>query len=263
MDTERKALRMRNGNGRLGFQVEDITLRSRSLRPGAPPLRLAQLSDLHMRVFRKRHSRLVEVVNERKPDLLFLTGDLVSRHPFTWELAENLISQFDPRLGIFACPGNHEAKSIRRPSALKELMAGWGVILLINESHTIETESGTVRVSGLDDLAHGWPNFAETFQDGARGGYSILLSHAPLAARLIGEKAGVNLILSGHTHGGQLRIPLLWPRMLPSCHGGYPAGLYDLGWGHLYVNRGFGGSIWMPLRFRCPAEVTFFEIRPA
>lgn len=227
------------------------------------PLRFVQLSDLHMRVLRRRHSRLVEIVNGRQPDLLFLTGDLVSRHPFTWELAEELISQFDTRLGIYACPGNHEAKSIRRPSALKELMGRWGVTLLVNESCTMQTESGTVRVCGLDDLTHGWPNFDETFRNAAPADFSILLSHAPLAARLIGEEEGVDLILSGHTHGGQLRIPMLWPRILPSCHGGFPAGLYDLGWGHLYVNRGFGGSIWMPLRFRCPAEVTFFEVRPA
>ncbi len=254
---------MADGNGRLGFRVEEVTLTTRAFRPGAPPLRFAQLSDLHMRVLRPRHSRLVEVVNERKPDLVFLTGDLVSRHRFTWELAERLISQFDPRLGIYACPGNHEAKSVRRPAELKELMAGWGVVLLVNESRTVETESGKVRISGLDDLAYGWPSFDETLHNGGRGGFSVLLSHAPLAARLIGEKEGVDLILSGHTHGGQVRVPLVWPRILPSCHGGYPAGLYDLGWGHLYVNRGFGGSIWMPLRFRCPAEVTFFEIRPA
>ena len=254
---------MREPQRGLGFRVEEVALTSGSLRHGAPPLRFAQLSDLHLRVFRKRHSRLVEVVNGRRPDFLCLTGDIITGKAFTWDVAEKLISQFDCPLGVFACTGNHEAKSIRRPAALKELMARWGATLLINESRVLETPAGKVRIGGVDDLAYGWPSFAEAVRDGQEADYCILLSHAPLAARLIGTGSGVDLVLSGHTHGGQVRIPFLWRGVLPSGHGGFPDGLYDMGWGHLYVNRGFGGSKWMPLRFRCPAEVTFFEITPA
>jgi predicted MPP superfamily phosphohydrolase len=253
---------MRDSQARLGFRVEEISLASGCLPGGAPPLRFAHLSDLHLRLLRRRHERLVAEVNRRRPDFLCLTGDIISRRRATWELCGALVSEFDCPRGVFACPGNWEVESWPRPSVLVGLMAERGVKLLVNSSHTVQTDSGRVCIAGLDDLALGWPDLAGALEGAQGADYTILLSHAPLAARLVTPRAGVNLVLSGHTHGGQVRIPLLWRWMLPSCHGGYADGLYETEWGHLYVSRGFGGAAWMPLRFRCPAEVTFFEIRP-
>lgn len=253
---------MAAGEARLGFRIEQVRLTSDSLRAGGPPLRFAQVSDLHLRMVRRRHDRLVEAVNERQLDFLCLTGDTVSRERL-WPALEGLIGRFACRHGIFACPGNWEARCKVRPAVLKEAMAGWGVELLVNESRVVETDSGPVRIAGVDDLALGWPDFEAALANGTPAAYTILLSHAPLAARFLARDAGVNLVLSGHTHGGQIRIPLLWRWVLPSCHGGFTAGLYPMYWGHLYVNRGFGGAEWLPIRFRCPAEVTFFEVRPA
>jgi predicted MPP superfamily phosphohydrolase len=248
---------------RAGFRAEEIVLTAASLQPGAPPLRFAHLTDLHLRSLRKRHERLVSTVNERRPDFVCLTGDIIGSHPETWELVVRLVSRFECRHGVFACPGNWEAKCSRRTAEMKRWMARCGVELLVNESRVVETPAGAVRVSGVDDLARGWPNFAEALSCDSGARYSILLSHAPLSARMIGQESGVDLVLSGHTHGGQVRVPLLWRMALPSCHGGFVAGLYRMPYGWLYVNRGFGGAAWMPFRFRSPAEVAFFEVRPA
>lgn len=254
---------MADRSARLGFRVEEVRLASTSLRPDAPPLRFAHLSDLHLRVLRRRHERLVALVNERRPDFLCLTGDIIGHKAARWELYGDLLSQFECPSGVYACPGNWEVKSRERVSTLVAQMARWGVEMLVNECRIVETPSAQVCVSGIDDIARGWPDLLAALEGAGSADYAILLSHAPLAARLAAAEAGVDLVLSGHTHGGQIRIPLLWRLMLPSCHGGFPAGLYNMERGHLYVNRGFGGAAWLPLRFRCPAEVAFFEVLPA
>ena len=120
-----------------------------------------------------------------------------------------------------------------------------------------------MRISSVDDLSLGWPDLGAVFEEQTPADYGVLLSHAPLAARFVPDGAGIDLVLSGHTHGGQIRFPLLWRRILPVCTGGYIAGLHATRWGHVYVSRGFGEAAWLPLRFRCPAEVAFFEVRPA
>lgn len=250
------------GGARLGFQIEEVTISATSLPRQGPPLRFAHLSDIHMRALRPRHQRLVDIIRERQLDFVFLTGDAVSRSPATWEGLAKLAGGLNCRHGIFACRGNWEVRRGPRESVLKELMAGWGVRLLINESRTVQTASGKVCIGGVDDLGAGWPDFESAVPEASDADYTILLSHGPLASRLMDEGAGVDLILSGHTHGGQIRIPLLWRWALPSCDRGVPAGLYRTGSGYLYVSRGFGTVGVLPIRFRCPPEVTFFEVRP-
>jgi predicted MPP superfamily phosphohydrolase len=90
----------------------------------------------------------------------------------------------------------------------------------------------------------------------------VLLAHAPLAADLLDEAPGVDLLLAGHTHGGQVRLPLVWRVLVPPYRGRYLAGLYRTAWGHLYVNRGLGGVGPVPLRVRCPPELAVFHISP-
>ncbi len=245
-----------------GFRVEELRLGAPRMEPGRPPLRLAHLSDLHLRVLRPRHDRLARLLEERRPDLICLTGDILGRSPETLARCGELLSRIECPAGVFACMGNWEVKRGLRPAVLREVMAGWGVRLLLNEAVTVQTPAGPVRVAGVDDLSMGWPNLAEALAPapGPEPACSVLLSHAPLAARLIGPEAGVDLILSGHTHGGQIRVPLLWRLVLPDCTGGYTAGLYELGWGRLYVNRGFGAAAMLPFRLGCPAEVTFFQL---
>jgi len=114
----------------------------------------------------------------------------------------------------------------------------------------------------VDDLSLGWPNLQEATAEGPEAAYTVLLSHAPLAARFVGPAMGVDLLLSGHTHGGQIRIPLLWRLALPSCHGGYAHGLYREPWGYHYVSRGYDAGGVITLRFRCPREATFLEVSP-
>ena len=243
-----------------GFQVENVSLPAP--RPGSPagPLRFAQLSDIHVRTHQPRHDRLVRVVNEWDPDFVFVTGDIIGRSRGAWEVSCEVLAGLRARYGVYACRGNWEARCPLRRSTQRRRLAGCGVELLVNEVRTVETDAGRVRICGIDDLAEGWPDFGASLGDGEGADYTIMLSHAPLAAAMLDGSAGVDLVLGGHTHGGQIRVPLLWHAILPICTGGYISGLYRTAWGHVYVNRGFGESAWLPMRFRCPAEVTLFEV---
>jgi len=241
------------------FQTERIVLPPGAGREGDPFLRFVHLSDLHVRDWRPRHDRLLEVINGCTPDFVFLTGDLITRRPGSWDALRMLLEKLETRHGVFACRGNWEVRFAPRPAVLRERLAAWGAELLVNESRTVKVESGTVRIAALDDPGRGWPHFDDTLAAPAAD-YNILLAHAPLAARFISCDDGVDLVLSGHTHGGQVRIPLLWRLLLPGCCGGFVDGLYPMEWGYLYVSRGFGGVGAGPVRFMCPAEVAIFDV---
>lgn len=245
------------------FVVEQVQLPAPGLSRNPSPLRFGQISDLHLRALGPQHEQLTRTVNELDLDFLCLTGDFLAAHVSTWRPLHRLLSGFRCRHGIFACRGNWEVKQGVRPSVFREMLASWGVRLLVNESCVVETPSGSVRIGGVDDVRAGWPRFDAAWRNGPPAGFNILLSHAPLTARFVRPKDGVDLVLSGHTHGGQVRIPLIWRLLLPHCSGGFVDGLYPMEWGHLYVNRGFGEVGAPPVRFRCPAEFAVFTLGPS
>jgi len=246
-----------------GFRTERVRLSSSALPRGAAPVRMAHLSDLHLRAPEPRHERLVEALERERPEFVFLTGDLISSRPGSLELLQGLLGRLTATHGVFACRGNWEVEHGPAVQALKAAMAEAGAELLVNESRRVAVGDVAVRVCALDDLCRGWPDF-EAALDGADGrGYGVMLSHAPLAAEFVRPGLGVDLMLSGHTHGGQIRVPLLWRLALPGCRGRFCAGLYATDWGHVYVSRGFGTVGPVRARFRCPAELTIIEVWPA
>lgn len=252
---------MRNGDPLPGVRMECIRLTVPSLPPDRPPLSICHLSDLHLHRLKARHEGLAELVARRRPHLVMLTGDVVVRGRGSPRAAAKLLPRLRGACGTFACRGNGEVLRRMRPSALKAMMADWGVDLLINESCVLDTEVGKVLVAGLDDVSLGWPDSRAALRRAGNVDCAILLAHAPLAARMLPAYAPVDLVLSGHTHGGQIRIPFLWHALLPTNSGGFADGLYDMPWGRLYVSRGFGTGRLVPMRWRCPAEVTFIELR--
>jgi len=247
---------------RSGFAIERLSLPAQGLRAGAPALRLAVVADLHISALTARYERLAEAVNEADVDFLLLPGDMIRRAPQGWDALGALLRRIETRHGIFASRGNWEFKFLHRASVLKRMFADWGAELLINEGRTVAAAAGTVRVCGVDDLARGWPDFEAAVRGAGEVDYAFLLCHEPLAVRLLPPDCGVRLTLSGHTHAGQVRLPLLWRLALPEFHGGFIEGLHETERGAVYVSRGFGGSGPAPVRFRCASELTIVELRP-
>ena len=245
------------------FRVEHIEIAHPGLRRGAE-LTFAHISDLHLRRWGSQHERLVESLNACGPDFVFLTGDFLTARRHSAECAARLLAGLRARCGVYAVRGNWEVSCARPLRRLRALMQSWGALLLVNESRTVATAAGRVRIIGLDELWRGWPDLAQALAPDAQGAeFTLMLCHSPLAASLLPPGSGVDLLLSGHTHGGQIRIPFLWRRFLPRCHGGFSDGLYELDGLRLYVNRGFGAVGIVPLRFNCPAEAALFTVRPA
>ena len=245
------------------FRIEQHQLHNPALRPGAGPLTFAHVSDLHLKRWRPRLQRLLDTINQRAVDLCFVTGDFITVASATLECAARFFGGLRCRHGAFVVRGNWELACGPALRRLRALTQAWGATLLVNESRLVQTQAGPVRVMGLDDLGGGWPDFSSALHcspDGAE--FTVLLAHAPLAAALLPAGHGVDLVLSGHTHGGQIRLPLLWRLFLPHGHGGFTAGFYDVGGTKLYVSRGFGYGGVLPMRFACPSEVAFFRVLP-
>jgi predicted MPP superfamily phosphohydrolase len=254
------------------FVTENRRFDFPGLPPGADGLRIVHLSDLHVRILKPRHDLLAGAVNDLSPDLVAVTGDLVSDHPRSVPAACDLLSRLNARLGVWAVQGNWEHKHRRRGPELKAALAEAGVRLLINEAAPLTEGTDPLWLAGIDDPTRGRPDFAEAFRAVPPGAFTLLLAHAPLAAGMLdawrsARPAGapdpprIALILTGHTHGGQIRIPLLWRYFLPRGCAGYSMGEYRVGDTLLYVNRGFSAVGLVPLRFLCPPELALITLR--
>lgn len=239
-------------------------------------LKIAQLSDIHLDNFTEPFflRDAVRHINQLDPEIIFLTGDYVTTplgHRFgfqefavgaAWQCADILRGLRCRR--IYAILGNHDidvgAEEVT--TALRDN----GIIVLRNSYIPIEHGNSRFWLAGLDDPVAGHPNPDLAIPGPIRnlpGEPIILLCHAPdYASRLSAMPAGqaVSLMLSGHTHGGQIRLPLIGPLVLPIGGKLYPEGLYRLGRMQLYVNRGLG-TVGVPFRLDCPPEITLHTLR--
>lgn len=238
-------------------RLERITLRCPNLPPALDGLRIGQLSDMHLGMrFAAENTRwAVAQLAREAPDLLALTGDFVSYDHAIAELPHVLAGLPRPRLGAYAVPGNHDywegVPEIRRA------LAPLGVTFLINQHRLVELGGAQLVVAGVDDQWDGEPDMAATLAGAPAGAFRLLLAHCPDAADEAAQH-GVDVQLSGHTHGGHIRLPGLGAFCLPRYGWRYPVGHEQVGRTQLYVSRGIGG---LPLRLGCAPEVTVLTLR--
>lgn len=225
-------------------------------------IRLVQISDLHLC---KQYSiaqlqKIVRKVNEQQPDLIVFTGDFFDNYK-TYQKIEEVLPVWGTlrgRLGKYAIWGNHDyggdAERIYR-----RLMKETAFHLLKNTGETIQTRQGnTIFIAGLDDGYFGAPDVEAALRNKANQSYKILLMHEPDLAERCHHK-GLDLLLAGHSHGGQVKIPFL-KRKTTDLARKYVIGFYTLDHTErLYVNTGIGTSKWQ-VRFLTPPEITVFDI---
>ena len=225
-------------------------------------LLIAFLTDLHFGPFigQPETERMVTLAMEAHPDLVLLGGDFISESPrYAGDMAAILGPLVAPaRLGSYAVLGNHDLSSDR--TAVVDALTRHGITVLDNEAVRLETEHGPLWLVGLDDTILGNPAPASAFRAVPPGDAVIVLWHEPDDAAIAAEH-GAFLQLSGHTHGGQVRLPFVGPLVLPPGGRKYPAGTYQLAGMTLYVSRGMG-AYRPPLRLNCPPEVTLVRLAP-
>ena len=235
-------------------------------------MRIAQLSDIHLDNLTEpiylRH--VVGKVNQMQPDAVFLTGDYVSDGLTSYAFARKAASQCASILSelecksVYAVLGNHDIGVGEKEvtAALRD----HGITVLRNSSVPIERSGGRFWLAGIDDPVWGHPYPELAIPPAIRNVPDepvVLLCHAPdYADQLLKDPIGrsISLMLSGHTHGGQVRLPVLGALELPELGKKYVEGLFRLGNTQLYVNRGIG-TIGLPFRFNCPPEITLFTLR--
>ena len=234
---------------------------------------IAQLSDLH---YDEHFSavpirKAVSIVNGLQPDLIALTGDFATVPAFSdylhnakkgaaaAEPCALAIASLRARYGVFAILGNHDHDS--DPDRVIAALMSQGIQLLRNASHPIEAAGARLWLAGVDDVLTGKPDLDVSLKGIPRSEPVVLLAHEPDYADQAAAYP-VDLQLSGHSHGGQVRLPLIGAPFLPDLAKKYPWGLRRVGPLTLYTNVGLG-TIRIAARLNCPPEVTLITLRAA
>jgi predicted MPP superfamily phosphohydrolase len=225
--------------------------------------RIAQISDLHADDWMTpgRVSRLVDLINAEEPDLVLITGDFASYSPLSSKIRHvpDLVAPLK-RLhapdGSFAVLGNHDHKT--NAQVVRRVLAASGVIELCNTVRTLRRGGVALHLCGVDSALEGVSRLERVLERLPKRGATILLAHEPDVADEVAATGRFDLQLSGHSHGGQLGLPLLRFPFLPKLSRRYPVGLYRVSEMFLYTNRGLGAH--PRFRFACRPEVTIFTL---
>jgi len=249
------------------IEVRRVQLTIPKLHPAFNNWTLAQISDLHVGgwMTRDRLQYVVHRVNKLQPDLVAITGDFVTRAPQQHrEVLTQVLSTLKAKHDVFGVLGNHDhwthAKTIRN------ILRQSGVQELNNSFHTIRKDGGVLQLCGLDDAWVGAADVPALLQKLPAQGAAILLAHEPDFADDYAKAKRFDVQLAGHTHGGQIRVPLVGPLHLPRYGEKYNNGRYVVGSTPdaramtLYVNRGVG-MVWPYVRLHCRPEITLFTLR--
>ena len=249
--------------------VTDYTVESDRLPASFDGCRIAQVSDLHNTSFGADNAALLQKIEAATPDWILLTGDLIDANRTDIPLAVSFAEQAVQIAPVYYVPGNHE--SIPQYAALREGLLQAGVTVLEDEAVTLARGGDTLTLLGVRDPAF-WPGQSaggaiaavlSALVPDPDDGFTVLLSHRPELFDVYVD-AGVDLVFSGHAHGGQFRLPLLGGLYAP--HQGlfpqYDAGLFPEGRTQMVVSRGLGNSSF-PVRLFNRPELVVVTLRAA
>lgn len=253
------------------IEVSTLHLQLPRLQPAFRGYRIIQLSDLHSDdswMTAGRLAQIVRLANAQQPDLTVITGDFVTHYLKDTPRTLSVLRDLQARDGIFAILGNHDHWS--GAERVRSLVQANGIHELNDDIYTIQRAGGAMlHLVGLDDL---WPmpsTLTPLQQHLGRAqalasrlpddGTAILLVHEPDFADVAATVGRFDLQLSGHSHGGQVRIPVYGAIRLPPFSRHYPVGLYQTGSLLHYTNRGLG-MIRPQVRFNCRPEITVIEL---
>lgn len=234
----------------------------------ARPLRLLQVGDLHIELVTPRERRLNAMIRELKPDIIVFTGDYVNlsntHDPQAEGAIRAVIREWSAPLGVYVISGTPLVEPLDRVRAFVRGLDN--LTLLDNRWTTVQTPAGPLNILGLvvtHDMARDRALLAEMTRHTPPDGLNLLLMHPPDIAPEAND-SGIDLYLCGHTHGGQIRLPLVGA-LFSSSHLGnrFIMGRYELGTTTLYTARGVGlEGLGAPrARFLCPPEIVLWEIR--
>ena len=229
--------------------------------------KILHISDLHNKKFRSENNQLLNLIRNQEPDIIVITGDLVDRRKYNLENAIDFIENIKGIAPIYYVSGNHEAWSNKYNEVKEELLLQ-GVVVLDNEKLTITKNNSKIDIIGLKD-----PGFLpdedyttieidkilEELSNSSN--FKILLSHRPELFDVYSNKQ-IDIIFTGHAHGGQFRIPLIGAIFAPD-QGFFPkytAGYYTNNFSTMFISRGLGNSV-IPIRLFNRPEIILVNLK--
>jgi uncharacterized protein len=247
-------------------QITHLPVRIPKLPPEFHGFRIVQISDVHHSSFlgEAEIAAAARRANELRPDLTVLTGDYVSHSVNYIPGCARALGHLKAPLGVYAVLGNHDHWT--DGELMARTLTSEGIRVLSNENVSLRRGPAALRLAGVDDIMAGRDDLRSALAGTSRDEARILLSHNPAIIREA-ARAGVDLVLSGHTHGGQINWKLLtrrqdtaFARWLHRPSRRFMRGYAALGATQLYVNRGLG-TVVVPLRYGCPPEITLIELQ--
>lgn len=243
------------------LEVTRTRIHIRHLPPALEGLRIALLTDLHagegtpLWLIR----RAAVLAMRERPDVIALTGDLAADDAGSFAAVLEALSPLRARLGVYAVPGNHD-HIVGIETWRREVGAHPVIRDLTNAALVHEVDGARLCIAGVDDLSTGTPQL-DVLPPPEQRDVTVLLAHDPdQAERARRAYDRVDLVLSGHTHGGQVRLPWIGALRNPSAHEElYEEGLRRRPWTQVYTSRGVG-TVHLPIRFFCRPEVAILEL---
>ena len=254
--------------GNSALMVNEIKITNDKIPQSFEGFRIAQVSDLHNAELGKDNNKLIEKLNECEPDIIVLTGDLIDSNHTNLEVALSFARQAVKIAPCYFVTGNHEAWVGSQYEELKTSLENAGVTVLQDEAIELNYGDECIQLIGLND-----PDFSERdsslsesiletklSQVNISNGFTILLSHRPEHFNVYQNK-NIDLVLSGHAHGGQFRLPFLGGVIAPNqgLFPKYDAGIYTENGTTMIVSRGIGNSI-IPVRINNRPEIIIIEL---
>ena len=229
------------------------------VRPGAPDLTLVHLSDIHIGSIGYRERRAIQIVDGARPDIIIVSGDLVRGRDHPGALG-SFLSSLHSRYGNFLVWGNHDYWDGLPGAWGPDVVRRSGFTLLRNSNSAVTYPGGRIVIAGLDDPVTGHDNLKLAMTRVSRQDVCILVAHTPDIVRNLGNW-DIDLVLAGHTHGGQVRLPLVGALYVPHGSRDHLEGWFDVPPGvRLHVSRGLGWS-WFPVRFLCRPTIDVITLR--
>lgn len=247
------------------FRVREVDLPIPGLPDELDGLRILHLSDIHLSAFlsEKELARVIDMSNGMRAHLAVVTGDLISSHSDPLDACIRQVARLKSDAGVFGCLGNHEAYA-KAQNLTTQLGARAGVRFLRQQAQPLRFGSATLNLAGVDFQSH---NDKDHYLAGAGrmvvpSAVNVLLSHNPDVFPVAANQ-GYNLLLAGHTHGGQVNVEILDRAITPArFFTPYVYGLYRSGAATAYVTRGIG-TIGIPARIGAPPEISVLRLRKA
>jgi predicted MPP superfamily phosphohydrolase len=239
-------------------EIVRVSLPLVRLPPSFEGLTIAHISDLHAgsTVGPLQIRRFVAMVNALHPDITVVTGDMFQGYPEEARMCAHELAALEAPLGVYLIMGNHERRL--PPEEGEEPFRRPGLTVLCNASQEIRSNGSSLWILGADDILTRHGDLELTLEGVPEEACKILLAHEPDFADTSAQFP-IDLQLSGHTHGGQIRLPGIGPLMLPILGRKYPMGLYHIQDMWLYTNRGLGMAR-PTVRFNCRPEITLFTL---